>query len=665
MSLKLCVTIVVISIAAAACSRTGEQAARGFASAGDRYMASGRYSAAVIEYRNAIKRQPTWAEAHARLAAAFDAIGKADEAYREYSNAIDLDAGDVTSRLAAGRLLFDARMYQEARIRAEQVIDRQPKNEEALVLLARAYAAEAVATGDRAGAEAVLRGAIAQVPGSIDAHVALANFFATTGRPAEAEREFLATAAAQPSSELANRSLASFYTTNGKVRAAEPYLKAAAAVDHQRYESSLALADYYTATRRFQEARPVLERATHDVSQAVAARVRLAAIEEESGSHQTARQMLDAILKKNHTPEAMALDAQMRLRDNDVAAAWQSARAALDQDPHLPAANYVAGTIELGRGNLDAAEHDFLEARTSSRLTAAANLQLARTKLAAGRPADAIAFATAAGPAYDARLTLARALVGDGQESAARAELARLQAANPRSADPVILLARLDLDRGDFPAARQEATRALAVVPDSPDALVIAGQAALALNDTASAEQFLSTAVARTASFDATTMLAQVYVMRGELPRAQKMFEDLSRAHPDASAPRTATGIILEAAGRQNEARLAYEQAIALDPNDAVASFNLARLYTNDPAKIESAIALARTAASAAPAEPDVHDALGWAYFKKGDLQSAADEIARAVTLNPQEGSYRQHLAEVRRALDAEAREASVKRTAM
>jgi cellulose synthase operon protein C len=665
MSLKSTLAIVLVSLAAAACARSGENAARGFAAAGDRYLASGRYSAAVIEYRNAVKSQPTWAEGHARLASAYDAMGKAEEAYREYSNAIDLDGGDVRSRIAAGRLLLNAGMYQEARIRAEQVIDREPKNEEALVLLARAYAAETLATGDQAGAEAVLRGAIAQVPGSVDAHVALANFLSTTGHLAEAERELLATAHAHPTSELANRSVASFYALNGKPAAAEPYLKAAAAVDHQRYESSIALADFYTGARRFQEARPVLERAAADASQAVAARVRLAAIEEEIGSHQTARQMLDAVLKKNRTPEALALDAQMLLRDNDVAAAWRSARAALDQDPHMPPANYVAGTIELGRGNLDDAEHDLHEALASSRLTAAANLQLARTKLAEGRPADAIGFATAAGTAYDARLTLARALVGDGQQAAARAELARLVAEGPRSPEPIVLLARLDLDRGDFAGARQQATRALALKPDSPDALVIAGQASLALNDTAGAEQFLSRAVARTASFDATTMLAQVYVMRGELPRAQKMFEDLARAHPEASAPKTATGIILEAVGRPAEARVAYEQAIALDPNDAVASFNLARIYTNDPAKIESAVALAQTAAAGAPAEPDVHDTLGWAYFKNGKLRSAAAELERAVTLDPQDASFKQHLAEVRRALDAETKDASVKRTAM
>ncbi|HZR22907.1 MAG TPA: tetratricopeptide repeat protein [Vicinamibacterales bacterium] len=655
----------VIAVTAAGCARSGDTAARQHALNGDRFLANGRNSAAIIEYRNAVKLQPAWAGVHAQLARAYEAIGKPEPAYREYSNAAALDPADVQSRLAAGRLLFDAHMYQEAQIRAEQVLDREPKNEQAIVLLARAYGAITLARGDQRGAEAVLRGAVAQVPSSVEAHVALADFLILNQRMADAERELLTTVQAHPTDELANRSLASFYVTTNRPAAAEPYLKAAAAVKDQRYQSSLALADYYTADRRFQDARAVLEPAITDHVQGVPARVRLAAIEEEVGSHQTARQMLDAVLKKNKTPEALALDAQLLLRDDRFEEASASARAALDQDPHLPAANYVAAVIDLKRGQLDSAEHGFREARNSSRLAAAANLQLAQTKLAQRRPADAMEFALAAGDSYDARLTLARALVANGNDDSAREQLTRLESQNPKDAEPIVLLAKVNLSEARFDAARQEAVRALALAPESVDALMIAGQASLATNDMAGAEEYLAKAAARVPSFAATTMLAQVYVSRGELPRAQKMFDDLAQAHPNAAGPYTASGIILEAAGKPAEARVAYERALALDSKDAVASYNLARMYTNDPSRIDFAVMLAQTAAVAAPGEPEVHDALGWAYFKKGNLRSAADELERAVTMSPKDDSYREHLAEVRRALDAEAKQASVRRTAM
>lgn len=664
MSPRACITLVALAFVVNGCARNGARVAAGYAARGDRYLADGRYNAAVIEYRNAIKAEPTWAPGHAGLARVYEATGRAEEAYREYSNAIDLDANDAASRLAAGHLLFDAQMYQETQIRAEQVIDRDPHNADALVLLARAYAAQALETGDRAGAESVLRGVVRQVPDAVEAHVALGEFLATARRPAEAEAEFVQTVQHHRSDELANRALASFYLSNGRSSAAEPYLKAAAAAPHQRHASSLALADYYTEARRFVDARAALE-TVNDSTQQAGARVRLAAIEEEIGSHANARRMLDDVLKRSRTAEALALDAQLLLRDKKMDQAERSARAALDQDPRLPAANYVAGIIDLQQHQLADAERELREATTSTRLTAAANLQLARVVLAEGRADEAVELARAAGSAYDARLTLARALLATGDTTSARAELNRLQSDDSHDPAPAILLARLDLDAGDAAAARAHAEHAVAAAPNDATALLIAGESALAADDPQGAEPLLARAVTAQPSFDGATLLAQLYVQRRDYERAQKLFDSLARRYPDAAAPHTAAGIVLEAAGRQADARAAYEQAITLDPNDPVAAYSLARMYTADPSKLESAVSLAQTAAVGAPDRPDVHDALGWAYFKTGRLRSAADELERAVALGPQNAGYKQHLAEVRRALDAEKGDASVKRTAM
>ncbi len=657
--------LLVAAVAANGCARMRATPAD-FAAAGDRYAHDGQYPAAIIEYRNAIKRAPKWAPAHARLAQVYELTGRYDEAYREYANAIMLDATDVRSRLAAGRLLFQAHMYQETQIRTEQVLERDPHNAEALVLLARAYAAQTTETGDRAGAEAVLRGAVRQVPESVEAHVALAEFLAFTERTADAERELLTTVKTHAGDELANRSLASFYMTTGRPSDAEPYLKAAAAVAHQEHDSSLALADYYSEAGRFKEARAALDRAVTDPVQRVAARVRIADIEEESGSHAEARRTLDAVLKHNRTPEALALDAQLLLRDRKLDRAWQSARAALDEDPHLPAANYVAGMIDFDRGNYDASEHEFREAVASTRLAAAANLHLAQTLLALGRPADAVDLASAAGDGYDARLTLARAMVAIGDDDEARTQLTQLTAEKPDDAAAATLLARLELRSGDIAAARAHAARALDAAPNDPSAMLVGGQAAIAANDPVAAEPLLTRALQAKPSLDAATDLAQLYIARRDFDRARALFDTIARAFPDAAAPRTASGIVLEKAGRSADARAAYEQAIARDPNDPVASYALARMYTNDPTKLESAVSLAQTAAAGAPAQPDVHDVLGWAYYKTGRLRSAADELERAVSLNPADATYRAHLAEVKKALAADTHdEPAVRRTSM
>jgi Flp pilus assembly protein TadD len=116
--------------------------------------------------------------------------------------------------------------------------------------------------------------------------------------------------------------------------------------------------------------------------------------------------------------------------------------------------------------------------------------------------------------------------------------------------------------------------------------------------------------------------------------------------------------MVWQKAGRSTEARQAYETALALDPGQAIAANNLARLYAADTSMTETAIGLARVAVTRMPDEPEAHDTLGWAYYKGGQLRLAARELERAVALDPQEETYRSRLAEVRGAIVEEERRA-------
>jgi len=652
MSNKILVPLAAVFLLSS-CARHPEEAAQKFMARGDDDVAKGRYNSAVLEYRNAIKELPQSPAGYTKLGHVYVAMGKTQEAYREFSMAAGLDPADAESRIEAGRLLLDAQMHEEAQIRAEQVLEKHPGDPQAIVLMARAIAASRQAQGDTPAAEAVLRGAVAQAPDSVEAHVALADFLWTWKRnPDAAERELASTAQAHPSDELANRAMAAFLMGTDRERDAETYLKAAAAQPNQRHKSSLALADYYLAAARYDAAKPVLTAAVNDGAQGTAAKVRLAAIEAEAGSPATARTMLTPMLQKNPSAEALALSAQLYLRERKVDDAAQAARRALDVDPRLPAAHYVAGTVALERGRLSEAEHELRAAVGAPQLAMAARLQLARTKLAQGQSADAVALASTAGGAYDARITLAKALASDGQVERARVELAQLEAGYPSSLEPAILLGTLDLEDGDIPSAQAQSQRALALRPSSVQALILSAEAALAANDPATAEQMLVRArAADPTSFEAATLHSQMAMNRGDFAGARAILEGLARKQPNASAPRTAVGIVLEAEGKTKDARGWYEQAIALDPNDARAANNLARIYAADPATADRAVRLAQTAVTAMPNEAMPHDTLGWAYFKVGNVTQASVELERAASLDPGNREIQKRLDEVRSAL--------------
>ena len=77
MACRLC-TVILCAALAGACGR--EQAARRFVERGDAHLAASRDTAAIIEYRNAIKKRPAWSEAYRKLGDAYMAQGDSEEA---------------------------------------------------------------------------------------------------------------------------------------------------------------------------------------------------------------------------------------------------------------------------------------------------------------------------------------------------------------------------------------------------------------------------------------------------------------------------------------------------------------------------------------------------------------------------------------------------------
>ena len=174
---------------------------------GDEQFAAGRYNAAAIEYRNAIKKEPATAEAHRKLADTYLKQGKPEDAYRAYANAVELDpatstrasrpagccsapagtprrwsarnrrssatSSNVDAQILAGRALTGLRRVDEAMAQLDAAVDADHR--------AEAYAALAdakLAAGDATGAEAALRAGVAAHPQSADARVTLARYLA-------------------------------------------------------------------------------------------------------------------------------------------------------------------------------------------------------------------------------------------------------------------------------------------------------------------------------------------------------------------------------------------------------------------------------------------------------------------------------------------------------
>jgi cellulose synthase operon protein C len=625
---------------------SAEQASRQFVERGDRDAAAGRDEAAAIDFRNAVKNDPNSAEANRKLGDANVTLGRNEEAYRAYLRAVTIDPGDAVSQIAMGRLLLDAGRYEEAKMRADAVLERDATNIDAQLLAASTLAETKALGGDRTDAESAFRTAVRMAGRSAAAHVAFARFLISAERPADAGKELAQALAAAPDDELANRAMAAFCQAQGRFADAEPYFKRAAAVPHQKLRSTLALADYLAEARRYAEEREVLAKAPTDGAHAQAVRLRLAALEYDTGSHDKAHDLLERALKRGPSAEGLALKARFLAAEGHAADALATAHAALDLDPRQGAALLIVGTLSARDGRLSEAEHAFSELLRVRPWDADAKVRLARVKLAAGDANAAADLAAGAGATLDARLALAAARAAQGDVDRARRDLADLSRAYPSSDQPLVALADLELEHGNRPAARTLSTRALLVAPDSASAALLAARLALSDGDQALAEQLLQrVADADPDSFDAPAMLAQIRAADGDLAGALKTYEALAARYPQSAAARTAAGLILQAAGRTADARARYEQAIKLDPKEGVAAVHLASLYAADDATLSSAIGLAQKAVELLPDDADAHDTLGQAYLKSGRPEVAVHEFERAVSLDPAENAYRSHLA--------------------
>jgi tetratricopeptide (TPR) repeat protein len=77
----------------------------------------------------------------------------------------------------------------------------------------------------------------------------------------------------------------------------------------------------------------------------------------------------------------------------------------------------------------------------------------------------------------------------------------------------------------------------------------------------------------------------------------------------------------------------AYQNALALNSQNPVASNDLARVMLNAGENLDVALALAQKARGGLPNSPGVADTLGWIYYRKGVYPLAVNFLQEALEL--------------------------------
>jgi tetratricopeptide (TPR) repeat protein len=301
-----------------------------------------------------------------------------------------------------------------------------------------------------------------------------------------------------------------------------------------------------------------------------------------------------------------------------------------------------------------------------------------------------------------AKLTQAAALTGKKQYDDARAVLQELLRVEPNSADAVFQMGTIYLAERNYAQAeqffaqvqqmepgnsrgssgivesylaqkREDAAIALmqaeaARRPADPESSMALGNVAVRAGKYDLAISAFERALELTdknaaAAGELYLRIGETCRRKGDLPAAIAALEKAHALQPENAMTTNTLALTLDAAGRKDEARLAYEAVLQLNPRSGVALNNLAYLLSENGGDLDQALVYVKRALELMPSLYEVRDTTGWVYLKRGQLDDAIAIFTELTRQEPSHSTWHYHLAlalvargdrdEARRELDA------------
>ena len=272
--------ILIACIALCGCSSNPKAQRDKYYASGQKYLEAKRYEEASIEFRNALQKDKDHVPSYLGIATAFRQMGDHQNAIAAYQQVIKRDSKNIEARLRLGEYLLAAGinkpdLFKQSQQMAEEILELQPSNVEALILLGNSYAGQnetdksiqylekalsldpdslkatlnlAAAhfkNKDARKAEATFKEALQKHPNAIEAHLAIAAFYKATQRLQETEIHLKKAFDLDPNDRRALSALTSFYMSAKMPAKVEEVFKSAIKHNPKEITPRLGLADFY------------------------------------------------------------------------------------------------------------------------------------------------------------------------------------------------------------------------------------------------------------------------------------------------------------------------------------------------------------------------------------------------------------------------------------
>ncbi len=603
----------------------------------ERYMTEAKYPEAVIEYRNALKFSPQDAHTLFRLGMAYlnqGSKGSAQLAFAALNQAVELDPTLWDAQVKLGELLALSRRFDDAKKKAQLVLENDPRHLDALILLANSEwgadrpvaAREALEQAKAAhpadpkpwlveaaidvsarqvpAAERALLEAVRLSPTSVEPALALGNLYLLQGKRPEAELQYQRAITLKPDHLRLYLTLAQFYAASGDLIKADAAFQDAVARFPTQPAARIAYAHYLATRRDLDGAEKQYRAVLKDHPRDVAAKAQLATLLLDRQRPDDARLLVEELKNERRgDPDVLHLAARVLIAGKDLDGAVTTLQEALKADPDNAKIHQTLGSVFAMRGDIPQAK---------SELAAAIKAQP---------------------QAWDARLALAGLHLRSRSPDLALEEARAVLAAAPRHPVALQLAGDALLASGKPNEALGQYDALIAVAPSSYAGYFRKGMAYRALQKPSEAEgQFRNALDRAPGSPEVVQQLVSLLFQRDDRSGAVTLLEAQIKKSDRPAALHHVLGTVYAAMDDPAKAEAQHQRAIDLDKTFLPAYAALGRLYARDPEKV---IAQYRAMIDAAPNNPGPHTLLGMAYEAEQRYDDAILEYERALKLEP------------------------------
>jgi tetratricopeptide (TPR) repeat protein len=269
---------------------------------------------------------------------------------------------------------------------------------------------------------------------------------------------------------------------------------------------------------------------------------------------------------------------------------------------------------------------------------------------AAKRPDDAVeilrkqAIALPGDP--EPQLQIGQSLLSQGKNQEARAAFSRALEIAPDHLSALSQLVLLDQREGKSNEAMARVDAFISAHPDSAQAYLLRAGLYYARKDFKNAETAAAKAIELKPDESAAyVMLVRIQTSDGRAAEAVDRLKQLLENSPGNLEARIHLASLLQQLGRVDEARASLLEMVKTTPDFAPAYNNLAYLESLIGGNLDLALEHARKARSLAPADPSIADTLGWIEWQRGNFRQALPLIGEAAVRMAEFATVHYHLA--------------------